>query len=255
MTCGNNHTSRLNVLLQRKKFASVLQRHLGIKEHHASTFKIAPHHFQLSLLIHRQQFKRMQWMKPLTREEAIRFGNSIAKIDLHPKSKKAGSKFYFQTPNVPKTELLFLLRQFNDDNDQQLQRKIHGALPTPASDYCDDNTLMSDVYCEPSLEATTSLEFNDSAGTDSFHEAKIETISDFKDENSLKLAACCESTEEHCLKANTSLYNNKSEQGQQNKFAIDIEGTDSWHEDNSETKLLYKHEGTFSEVTYPNDTV
>ena len=39
------------------------------------------------------------------------------------------------------------------------------------------------------------------------------------------------------------------------KFAIDIEGTDSWHEDKSETKLLYKHEGTFSEVTYPNDTV
>jgi len=36
---------------------------------------------------------------------------------------------------------------------------------------------------------------------------------------------------------------------------MNIEGTDSWHEDNSETKILYKHEGTFSEATYPNHTV
>jgi len=77
----------------------------------------------------------------------------------------------------------------------------------------------------------------------------------FLNENSLMLDICCESTEEHCLQANTSLDNNKSKQGQQNTFEMNIEGTDSWHEDNSETKLLYKHEGTFSEATYPNDTV
>jgi len=116
----------------------------------------------------------MQWMRLLTREEAIRFGNSTAKMDLHPKSQQEGSKLFFQIPNVPKTELLFLLRQFNDDNGQQLQRKSHEALPKPASDYCHDSTLMSAVYCEPySLEATTSLNFNCNAETDLPHEAKI----------------------------------------------------------------------------------
>ena len=35
---------------------------------------------------------------------------------------------------------------------------------------------------------------------------------------------------------------------------MNIKDTDLWHEDNSETKIMYKHEETFSEATYPNDT-
>jgi len=236
------------------KFVSVIQRHLGIKEHHSSTFKIAPHHFQLSLLQHRQQFKKMQWMKPLTREEAIMFGNSTAKIDLHSKSKQ-GTKLFFQTPNVPKSELLFFLKQLNDDNCQQLQRKQHESLPQPGQECCHDSKLMSAVNCEKySSQESTSLIVDCNAETDSPVEVKNETISEIEDEVTLMSAICCESTQQHCLETKTSLNNNKPEQTQQNNHSKDFDDMDLWYEDNCETKLMYQQEGTVSEAINHNDT-
>jgi len=71
-----------------KKFVSILKCHLGIKgvDCHA-TLKIAPHHFWLPLLQFHQASKPMQWVRPLSKEEALEFGNSVHLIDHYPNSK------------------------------------------------------------------------------------------------------------------------------------------------------------------------
>jgi len=60
----------------------------------------------------------MQWVRPLSKEEALEFRNSVHTIDRYPNLKDA----FFQMPNVPKSELLTLLNEWSLDRGQHHQQ-------------------------------------------------------------------------------------------------------------------------------------
>jgi len=100
-------------------FVQMLKQHLGLKDmDDPERFRIAPHHFQLKLWQFRQDHKTMQWVKPLSRKEAKDFGNSVHCIDQHPSS-TTEKPMYFQTPNVPKSELLCLLATWSTERGER----------------------------------------------------------------------------------------------------------------------------------------
>ncbi len=115
------------------KFISVIKRHLGIKGDCPDSLNIAPHHFQLALLEHHHQCKTLKWSGPLSMQEAKRFNNSTSKIDLHPDSKENIHLFY-RTPNMPKQEVLWKLKQWSSESKKKkLEMKHVSSEPPPVS--------------------------------------------------------------------------------------------------------------------------
>jgi len=101
------------------KFEKVVCRHLGIEGNTPALFRIAPHHFPIALLQWHAAKKKCQWMKPLTKQEAITFGTAHDMIDRHPSSNdKKHSMLFYQTPNVPKYELMMLLNSWSSERGQ-----------------------------------------------------------------------------------------------------------------------------------------
>jgi len=92
-----------------KMFVQMLKWHLGIKGNNCpEILKIAHIIFCWNCCTFGQVHKTMQWIQPLLREEAKDYGNSIHCINQHP-SFTSKKPIYFQTSNVPKSELLCLL--------------------------------------------------------------------------------------------------------------------------------------------------
>jgi len=70
------------------KFEKVIRCHLGVIGKAPAFYRIALHHYPITLLKWQSQKKKCPWMNPLMKEEAIRFGTAHDKIDCHPGSKK-----------------------------------------------------------------------------------------------------------------------------------------------------------------------
>jgi len=145
MTCGNNHMWMFERIKQTsKKFVAAIERHLGIKGEYHYSLKIAPHHFQLSLLQHRKQCGIVHWSRPLMLEEARSTGNSTSIIDFHPKSTML-QKLFYQTPNVPKSELLWKLNEWSSlEKRMNTMKNNHNISVLSSGTNFDDQNLIQD---------------------------------------------------------------------------------------------------------------
>jgi len=99
--------------------------------------------------------KTLQWPGPLSVKEATRFKNSTSKIYLHPDSMETEHLFY-QTPNMPKQELLWKLKQWSSERKKHKLEMKHVSVTPPVSNDEDFKLNQSNVsQIEDSLPQET----------------------------------------------------------------------------------------------------